>query len=464
VTARNDGRARTLGVSEQRASALPSGAVTEAPEPPVTAVILAAGEGSRLGQPSKPLARVAGLTLLERAVATLRAAGIEHVIVVVGHAKEEIARFVHSRALDVVLVENERFDAGNGASAVAGGQVAGERFLLMMCDHVIEPAALERMLTCDSQFGVAVDTQPVSGDLDEATKVKIDAGAVVRVGRDLDHWDAVDAGVFVCARSVVAAAEAALAAGEGTWNAVKRRWIAEGRRLDAIDVAGCLWIDVDTPADVRRAERLLVERAAAKPLDGVISRWLNRPLSSRLSEVLVRHGVSPTQASLGTFLLALVAAVTVAAGSVAPVALVVGGLLVQLASALDGCDGEIARATLRSSRFGALLDSLLDRVADAAVLVALALAAGFDTIAAAALAAASFAAVFVPYVKAAFESATKEPFPPSRLTFGRDARMLVAAVGAVALQPLAALVAVAAISSAEGGVRLVRALRAARAL
>jgi CTP:molybdopterin cytidylyltransferase MocA len=123
VTARNDGRARTLGVSEQRASALSSGAVTEAPEPPVTAVILAAGEGSRLGQPSKPLARVAGLTLLERAVATLRAAGIEHVIVVVGHAKEEIARFVHSRALDVVLVENERFDAGSGASAVAGGQV-----------------------------------------------------------------------------------------------------------------------------------------------------------------------------------------------------------------------------------------------------------------------------------------------------------------------------------------------------
>ena len=42
----------------------------------VEAVILAAGEGSRLGRSSKPLAEVAGLTLLERTVASVRAAGI----------------------------------------------------------------------------------------------------------------------------------------------------------------------------------------------------------------------------------------------------------------------------------------------------------------------------------------------------------------------------------------------------
>jgi choline kinase len=82
-------------------------------EPPfggeVAAVVLAAGEGSRLGRPSKPLARVAGLTLLERTVATLRAAGVARVIVVVGHAKEAVAEFVSERGLDVEVVENDRF-------------------------------------------------------------------------------------------------------------------------------------------------------------------------------------------------------------------------------------------------------------------------------------------------------------------------------------------------------------------
>src|SRR4051794_27695035 len=220
-----------------------AGALAALPEPPrlpgapVAAVILAAGEGSRLGNGSKPLTRVAGVTLLERAVAVVRSAGVRRVIVVVGHAKEEIARFVAEHGLAVELVENERFRAGNGTSAVAGGQVAGERFLLIMCDHVVEPGALARMVDCDASFAVAVDSRPACEDA-EATKVRIVDGAVVAVGRELERWDAVDAGLFVCDRSVVDSAEQALAAGEGTWNAVKRRWLAEGRRLEAVDIAG----------------------------------------------------------------------------------------------------------------------------------------------------------------------------------------------------------------------------------
>ena len=84
----------------------------------VEAVILAAGEGSRLGRSSKPLAEVAGLTLLERTVASVRAAAITRVVIVVGHAKEAVAEFVSRRGLEVELVTNERFSIGNGSSAV----------------------------------------------------------------------------------------------------------------------------------------------------------------------------------------------------------------------------------------------------------------------------------------------------------------------------------------------------------
>ena len=428
----------------------------------VEAVILAAGEGSRLGRASKPLAEVAGLTLLERTVASVRAAGITRVIVVVGHAKEAVAEFVSRRGLEVELVTNDRFSIGNGSSAVAGGQLVGERFLLMMCDHLVEPDAIARMIACAAPFAAAIDACPAYCDIDDATKVRVSDGAVVAVARDLEPWDAVDAGIFVCDTSVIETAEHALAAGEGTWNAVKRRWIMQGRRIEAVDLTGSFWIDVDTPSDARRAERLILARAASKPLDGLVSRSLNRRLSRSISLVLVRGGVSPAAVTAASFALTLAAAAAVALAGRSAATLVAGGLLVQVASVVDGCDGEVARATLRASPQGAFLDSVLDRVGDVILLAALAVAAGTGTATWMALAAALVGCLFVPYVKAAFETTACVPFPTSRLSFGRDARMLTIAICAVALQPLAGLVAVATLSALEAVSRSAVAFRTLR--
>lgn len=48
-----------------------------------------------------------------------------------------------------------------------------------------------------------------------------------------------------------------------------------------------------------------------------------------------------------------------------------GGVLIVLFGPLDALDGRLARLRGRSTRFGAFLDSTLDRVADSALLVAL---------------------------------------------------------------------------------------------
>src|SRR4051812_23237426 len=58
-----------------------------------TAVILAAGRGTRLRAPCKPLAIVGGQTLLERAVRTASAAGIHRVVVVVDSPEGAVASF-----------------------------------------------------------------------------------------------------------------------------------------------------------------------------------------------------------------------------------------------------------------------------------------------------------------------------------------------------------------------------------
>ena len=425
-------------------------------------VILAAGTGSRLGVGSKALARLAGITLLERAACTLRVVGIEEILVVVGHEKERVREFVRQRGLGVQLVENGDFGLGNGSSALVGARAAGRRFLLAMVDHVVDPEALRRLLRSEAAFALAVDSRPRFCDVDEATKVRLQGPRVVAVRRQLDVWEAVDAGLALCDVEVAEVAERCLAAGEQSWNAVKRRWLGEGGEIEAVDLEGRFWIDVDTLADRRRAERALVSLAARKPLDGPVSRHVNRRLSGPTSLVLLRAGVSPGAATAAAFLFALAAAAVLALGVTWAAALVLGGLLVQLASILDGVDGEIARASLRESPLGGFLDSVLDRVADAAVLGALAVAAGLNGTTWPVLAAALFGSLMTPYVKAAYEAAYRRPLPRpiSPINAGRDVRLLVASLSAVALQPLWGLVALAILTNAEAVQRFVGAARA----
>ena len=100
-------------------------------------------------------------------------------------------------------------------------------------------------------------------------------------------------------------------------------------------------------------------RATAKPGDGFVSRWLNRPVSQPISWLLLRiPGVRPLHATLGTALIALAMFAALLAGGEA--GLIAGGLLFHAASVFDGVDGEIARATWRQSARGAVLDTAVD--------------------------------------------------------------------------------------------------------
>jgi CDP-diacylglycerol--glycerol-3-phosphate 3-phosphatidyltransferase len=97
-----------------------------------------------------------------------------------------------------------------------------------------------------------------------------------------------------------------------------------------------------------------------------VTQFLYRPLSTRLASVLARTGVSPTTVSWVGAAIALGGAALLAAGYY------VAGAVVTLASVIVDCvDGDLARATGRSSPVGAFLDSVLDRWMDAALILGL---------------------------------------------------------------------------------------------
>ncbi len=81
---------------------------------------------------------------------------------------------------------------------------------------------------------------------------------------------------------------------------------------------------------------------------------------------LGRAGVTPNMVSVIGFLVTVVAAWTIAQGS-----LFLGGLILIAGSLFDMLDGAVARATGKGSKAGAFLDSTLDRLSDAVVFVGL---------------------------------------------------------------------------------------------
>lgn len=99
--------------------------------------------------------------------------------------------------------------------------------------------------------------------------------------------------------------------------------------------------------------------ATSKPGDGIVSRHINRPISQTISKLLLRFpAIRPIHATIGTAVLAIAMAAALLLGGEA--GLIWGAALFQAASIFDGVDGEIARATFRTSAGGAMLDSLID--------------------------------------------------------------------------------------------------------
>lgn len=347
----------------------------------IPAVILAAGAGTRLScdnraAPPKPLTPLLGLALLERTILTMREAGVKEFFVVLGHRAEEIrprlAEWAEKYGVSITSVENPDWEKGNGSSALACAGYLNRPFLLAMSDHLFEPAAVRRLIERgknDSFCYLLVDRRLERiFDPPDATRVRSVDGKIIEIGKGLSRYNAIDTGFFLCSPILFPALREAAAAGEWSLSGGMRRLAVAGR-LRAVEIGDLFWFDVDTPAALREARRKLL-RGIAKPTeDGFVSHFLNRPVSTRISAFLVEHRpfrkLSPNAISVLSFAVVLLgAALFVLPGYISTL---LAGVLVQLGSVIDGCDGEVARLTHRMSRFGAWLDTILDRYGDLGV-------------------------------------------------------------------------------------------------
>jgi choline kinase len=234
------------------------------------ALVLAAGNGDRFRnrtRQSKLLQPLLGQPLILRTLETARDAGVRSVEIVLGYQADALRAVIARGAplgVSIRFSTNPNWHLENGVSVLAARHVRGRRFALLMGDHLFEARVLNRLLTtktADDESLLAVDRRPAAAAVAaEATKVRIEGTRITAIGKDLDAYDALDTGLFVCAPLLFDALEASCAAGDTTLSGGIRR-LAERGLMRGVDIGDAAWHDIDTMADLAAAESVLAEPA-----------------------------------------------------------------------------------------------------------------------------------------------------------------------------------------------------------
>lgn len=97
-----------------------------------------------------------------------------------------------------------------------------------------------------------------------------------------------------------------------------------------------------------------------------IRRTLGYRITSPIVGILSRSGVKPNTLTLTNLALNLAAAYFIASGH-----FLIGGVLILVSGLFDLLDGAVARFAKQTTKFGAVLDSTVDRISEAATLCGL---------------------------------------------------------------------------------------------
>lgn len=239
------------------------------------ALILAAGTGSRLGPLTAALPKcmleLHGRSLIARLLDDLAALSLSRVVLVVGHGAAPLRAALGDRyaGLPICYVYNPDYRTTNNSYslALAAAELCADDTLLIESDLVLHPAILRGCAAAADSVAAAV--APFEPWMDGTATTVGDDGFV---GRFLPRgsYDPAGAGLFktvnlyrlgrdFCGEELLPALRAQLAMGGAQRfyeEALGDLVAAERARVRALVVGRLPWYEIDTPADLRAAERL----------------------------------------------------------------------------------------------------------------------------------------------------------------------------------------------------------------
>lgn len=241
------------------------------------AIILSAGQGSRLGhltdQRPKCLIEFAGRTLLDRQLDTLAAGGVKEAVVVTGFGDDQIeatlARRSGGPAVRTIYNPFYKVADNTGSLYMARHELAGD-CLVWNGDTLVSQGLMAKVLA-SSRSGICVTIdRKDSYDSDDMKVVVDDEGRLKEIGKRLsDGVNAESIGLLAFrdggAERFRSAIDQAIRTPEGTtiWYLRVIHQIAQSSDVWTLDIKGEQWGEVDFPEDVESARGLVAGWDAA---------------------------------------------------------------------------------------------------------------------------------------------------------------------------------------------------------
>jgi CDP-L-myo-inositol myo-inositolphosphotransferase len=339
-----------------------------------TAVILAAGKGERIsntdGFVAKPLIKIFDVSLIERSIKNLiNNLNIKKIYIVTGFNHNEInnhlVKLQNKFSLNIEAVFAKDWEKGNGASFLAIlDKIKHEQFYLLMVDHLFNDEFYKTILKYkinNKSCLIISRTLSSLNDFSDATKVKVGGEKINDIGKSIKDSNAFDTGFFILNSSEFNNVSKLSVRKKLSLTEVIQELVQQ-KKLYFIEVSEDSWFDIDTNQDLLKAKNYLLNNSNSKINDGSISKYINRPISKWITSKITDYPLTPNQISIVVFFVSMLSGLIISMEGY--FFLLLGALLAQLSSILDGCDGEIARLKLLKSKFGGWFDQVLDRYSD----------------------------------------------------------------------------------------------------
>ncbi|MFV0437936.1 MAG: sugar phosphate nucleotidyltransferase [Desulfopila sp.] len=245
------------------------------------AIILSAGQGRRLlpltTNLPKCLVTVQGKSLLEWQIGELHKCGIEQITVVTGYRRDKVDELLSGqpRLQRVQAKYNPEYDtADNLVSCWSVRDEMAEDFVLLNGDTLFEAPVLKRLLASPGAPITVTINQKEHYD-DDDMKVSLAGSRLVRIGKKLSpsqtQGESIGMILFRGQGPEIFKSELVEARSDprvsGRWYLSVIDTIARKREVQTCCITGLLWCEVDCPADLQDATRV-VAGFGASPLSG----------------------------------------------------------------------------------------------------------------------------------------------------------------------------------------------------
>ncbi|MCK5403282.1 NTP transferase domain-containing protein, partial [Candidatus Bathyarchaeota archaeon] len=237
------------------------------------AVILAAGEGSRLRPLTlyrpKCMIPLAGKPILEHLLLALKENGIEEILIIIGYRKELVRNYFRDGkdfGVKLSYIEQEKWYGTADAVSLSEEYVSDDDFLMLYGDLLIDASVVKITRQKYAEKGLITLTLTTVEEINRYGIVKIEKDQVLKIvekPKSKEFGNLANVGVYIFSKKIFKAIQKTVKSQRKEFEITDtlNLLLKEGVSLASVEIEPRNWLDVGRPWDLLEANRRALKQA-----------------------------------------------------------------------------------------------------------------------------------------------------------------------------------------------------------